>query len=783
MKYTRKLLSLFLMLIIITSVFTVLLVIETSAATSSNWSWPTSVHSIKSDWPTYSSGKYHGGTDFPVALNSPVYSTCDGEVVAVTSLTTSYGKHIKIKAVVNGATVYMRYCHLNSFAVSVGDKVSSGQLIGYSGSTGNSTGPHLHYEVRNGNDYYGNASNPNLNPKYYLPGTSYTFEVGGSSVDFPGEEDTSWNVPVWKTANSKLNTYDSYGNQEANRWIDKGDNCYIEKVYKNGYAWVKYPSGSSERWAYTKADGFSLEKKSSDIGTDFYAYIINTHAWKHLTNVELNVVMNSETGAANQVWYFQRQNDDSYKITNCLDGRALDVHNFGTTDGTNVAVCESNDSTAQRWFITGESGAYFFRAACGTLVLDINGGSTEDGANVQMWTRNDSTAQKFQIWKLNKPGSASVNCSPGTRYTPTSIYWSETSDTKCYDIKIWNGTYWVGDAYKIEWGVEDTGYIINLPPGYYEAYVDSRNNYSTTMSSNVIKFTVTDDDKPVDIGDNFYASLLLNEPWLNVYNVDGEVKLANSEYMLNKCVWNFQKQSDGSYMIISCYDGRALEVANSSDNNGVDVTVSDKTGFDAQKWFIYGRWSGEYYLRPKCSTRVLDVKNGDNCVGADLQMYELNYTDAQKFAIYKTDKPEPIITSVVLQKEPDKTTYYVGEPLDTTGLELLVTYNDETSKTVTSGFETSIFDTSTTGEKEVTITYEGYTVKLTVSVTKKVIPGDVNSDDVVNMKDIVFLQQYLNNWGVDIYTDASDVNNDDVINMKDIVLLQQYLNGWDVKLI
>lgn len=180
----KKLISLLLIVLMILSVFavvpfTVMAVqkdVSQIRATSSNWSWPTSIHNMKSDWPNYSSGSYHGGTDFPVALNSPVYSTCDGEVVAVTSLTTSYGKHIKIRATVNGSTVYMRYCHLNTFAVKVGDKVLSGQLIGYSGSTGNSTGPHLHYEVRNANDYYGNSSSPNLNPKYYLPGTSYTFE-------------------------------------------------------------------------------------------------------------------------------------------------------------------------------------------------------------------------------------------------------------------------------------------------------------------------------------------------------------------------------------------------------------------------------------------------------------------------------------------------------------------------------------------------------------------------------------------------------------------------------
>ena len=81
--------------------------VESATGSSSGWVWPTYVHTLKSDWPNYSSGKYHGGTDFPVPLNTPVYSSCDGEVVSVKYLTTSYGKHIKIKATVNGSTVYM----------------------------------------------------------------------------------------------------------------------------------------------------------------------------------------------------------------------------------------------------------------------------------------------------------------------------------------------------------------------------------------------------------------------------------------------------------------------------------------------------------------------------------------------------------------------------------------------------------------------------------------------------------------------------------------------------
>ena len=139
----KKILILMAMVLGIVTIWSAIPKMAYAETPSSDWKWPTYVQSIKSDWPRYSSGSYHSGTDFPVPLNTPVYATCDGEVVSVRSLTTSYGKHIKIKATVNGSIVYMRYCHLNSFAVSNGERVRAGQLIAYSGSTGNSTGPHL----------------------------------------------------------------------------------------------------------------------------------------------------------------------------------------------------------------------------------------------------------------------------------------------------------------------------------------------------------------------------------------------------------------------------------------------------------------------------------------------------------------------------------------------------------------------------------------------------------------------------------------------------------------
>lgn len=158
--------------------------IKAEAAVSNNWAWPTTTQRITGTWPKYAgSGDIHSGIDFGASLNSPVYSTCDGEVDVIKKMTTSYGNHIIIKANVNSSTVYMYYCHLNSINVSEGQKVSAGQLIGYSGNTGNSSGPHLHYEVRNANKNYGSKGELCLNPNDYLPGTKYTYETNGSTYD------------------------------------------------------------------------------------------------------------------------------------------------------------------------------------------------------------------------------------------------------------------------------------------------------------------------------------------------------------------------------------------------------------------------------------------------------------------------------------------------------------------------------------------------------------------------------------------------------------------------
>ena len=94
--------------------------------------------------PVYKVIKYHSGMDFAANPGTEVFATGDGEVVKEESNYWGYGNVITID---HGYGYKTRYAHLQKFAVRNGQKVKRGQLVGYVGSTGKATGPHLHYEV------------------------------------------------------------------------------------------------------------------------------------------------------------------------------------------------------------------------------------------------------------------------------------------------------------------------------------------------------------------------------------------------------------------------------------------------------------------------------------------------------------------------------------------------------------------------------------------------------------------------------------------------------------
>ena len=94
--------------------------------------------------PVYKTVKFHAGLDFAAPLGIPIYATADGVVRVAGNLGNGYGNHVVIN---HGYGYETLYGHMYRIAVKNGHRVKRGEVIGYVGSTGKSTGPHCHYEV------------------------------------------------------------------------------------------------------------------------------------------------------------------------------------------------------------------------------------------------------------------------------------------------------------------------------------------------------------------------------------------------------------------------------------------------------------------------------------------------------------------------------------------------------------------------------------------------------------------------------------------------------------
>lgn len=94
--------------------------------------------------PVYKTVKFHAGLDFTAPQGTPIYATANGTVKVSGNLGNGYGNHVIIN---HGYGYETLYGHMFRIKVSKGQKVKRGEVIGWVGSTGKSTGPHCHYEV------------------------------------------------------------------------------------------------------------------------------------------------------------------------------------------------------------------------------------------------------------------------------------------------------------------------------------------------------------------------------------------------------------------------------------------------------------------------------------------------------------------------------------------------------------------------------------------------------------------------------------------------------------
>ncbi|WP_301844447.1 dockerin type I domain-containing protein [uncultured Ruminococcus sp.] len=401
-----------------------------------------------------------------------------------------------------------------------------------------------------------------------------------------------------------------------------------------------------------------------------------------------------------------------------------------------------------------------------------------------------------------------LTVSTGNSSIETTFSWNTVEGATEYDVKIWKGTVWEGDAYLVEWGASNP-YSVVLPEGTYQAYVDARFGSDMQMS-NIVEFTVKAGCKlNVEVGN---SSAETKFTWNDVNNAtEYDVKIwkgkawegdpylvewgASNPYSVILPEGTYQAYVDtrfGSDMQMSNiveFTVKAgcklnVEVGNTS----VDTVfswnaVNGATGYDVKIW--KGKlWEGDPYLIEWGASSPFSVAlpEGtyqayvDTRFGSDMQM-----SNVVEFTI----------------KAGCKLNVEVGN----TSAETKFTWNDVNNAT---GYDVKIWkgkvwegdpcliEWGASNPYSVVLpegTYQAYVDTrfgsdmqmsniVTFNVTKaKIQIGDLNSDNTLTTADAVFLQNYLLNAAT-LTADqqqAADLNADGVVNALDLALLRQKL--------
>lgn len=199
----------------------------------------------------YHGPETHSGVDLADSSGTPIYAVQSGVVITATSHS-SYGNYIIVN---HGDVIHTLYAHLSSIKVNKGDKVGKGQLIGLMGSTGNSTGPHLHFEVRTAS----NNQHQNTNP-YFTDynnfktncGSSWEGDPSGDSANAENDMDSEY--VSTSSSSSNMRCCSSSGSSSSS----SGDYC------KNGITVEGVGTLSIDEYVAGVVSAENAYKNSSD---------------------------------------------------------------------------------------------------------------------------------------------------------------------------------------------------------------------------------------------------------------------------------------------------------------------------------------------------------------------------------------------------------------------------------------------------------------------------------------------------------------------------------------
>jgi len=561
-------------------------------------------------------------------------------------------------------------------------------------------------------------------------------------------------------------------------------------------------TGDNPTWI--ECGDVTIADASQNLGDDFYARIQHIASSKYLNvHTDGNVILfdTTATDPRQQIFRFQRQSDNSYKITSCYNGKCLDSADGVDVDRSNIQTWDSNDTNAQRWFISANGNGYSLRPAfSSTKVIDVDNNSSDNGANIHLYERNNTAAQIFKIASVGnaKPSISSVKISDVTA-NGYKVTITATDDAGIYKVVVptwtnYNGkddlqqhvasktssNTWTYTVKTSEHGNERGGYNSNVC--VYDATGNSSNwsgneiqvgMYHLTINpnggtmkdesgkdtTNAVKITA---NKLIYTGPN-YNSLSWTIPTRTGYTFTGFYSAATGGTKIygtdGKCV------NEGTYF-----------------KNGNYQKASDL--------IVYAQWKANTYTRTldamggTCDKEYLTITWGQKA-GAFPTPTKTGYT----FMGWYTDKTggtkcDPNATLGYA----GNSTWYAHWTANTykKTLELNGGKCDKTSLTVTFGQKVGELPTPTKTGYKFLGWYNWNNVEITPDTLMNTASdgvfyahwkekGDFNKDDNVNVKDAEMLQRYLTlqeEFDNDNLSEA-DLNNDGKINVFDVMIIKR----------
>jgi murein DD-endopeptidase MepM/ murein hydrolase activator NlpD len=211
-----------------------------------------------------STNNVHTGQDFPMKIGSPVSATLDGYVSSINP-GPDYGTALVIDHPNGYQTVYG---HLSERSVNLGDFVSKGQKIGKSGNTGNTTGPHLHYEVRQGKN---NPVNPDV--LTYFGASSPVGTASSGSMSTSATSSSASNIAGTRAV---LGTGDQQ--EWAKQFLGRIGAPVTDTNLKSVNTWMRFEGGHWKNSAHYNPLNTTLDMGGSEI--------MNSHKVRRYTSME-----------------------------------------------------------------------------------------------------------------------------------------------------------------------------------------------------------------------------------------------------------------------------------------------------------------------------------------------------------------------------------------------------------------------------------------------------------------------------------------------------------------